>query len=206
MLSVKKLNHFISPLDLKNLSQSLAVLDAIISPNWAYRYYSFNSKWGNNEQMASMRNGQGGSLFILFCDAGTIIKGFTNTSLSRLEKADLAVIPSEFTHFINEPAFVIEEASFILWRKNSESNWNKLNKDQDDGSQELLSIYDQNPERYKFWADSYFEKKLPLQPIQDIYKLKSITQELVLELNHAYPIDTLEKELDEIGYTAVSST
>jgi hypothetical protein len=32
---------------LKKLCQSLATLDAIISPEWDYRYYSFNSKWAS---------------------------------------------------------------------------------------------------------------------------------------------------------------
>ena len=36
-----------------------AVLDLIVSPDWDGRYYSFNSKWSENEQMGSMRNGCG---------------------------------------------------------------------------------------------------------------------------------------------------
>src|SRR5215218_10310749 len=44
---------------LKKLSQSLAMLDAIMSPEWDYRYYSFDSKWAAGEMMASMRNGCG---------------------------------------------------------------------------------------------------------------------------------------------------
>jgi len=51
---------------LKKLCQSLATLDAIISPDWEYRYYSFNSKWADGEMMASMRNGSGDDYFILF--------------------------------------------------------------------------------------------------------------------------------------------
>jgi hypothetical protein len=40
--------------DLRKLTQSLAMLDAIMSPEWEYRYYSFNSKWDEGEMMASM--------------------------------------------------------------------------------------------------------------------------------------------------------
>src|SRR5690242_17751493 len=63
---------------LKKLSQSLAMLDAIISPEWEYRYYSFNSKWDKNKMMASMRNGEGDEYFILFNQHGAIIKGFAH--------------------------------------------------------------------------------------------------------------------------------
>jgi hypothetical protein len=65
---------------LKSLCQSLAMLDAIMSPDWEYRYYSFDSKWDLNEMMASMRNGQGDDFFILFNDNGAIIKGFDHES------------------------------------------------------------------------------------------------------------------------------
>lgn len=58
--------------DLRKLTQSLAMLDAIMSPEWEYRYYSFNSKWGEGEMMASMRNGSGDEYFILFDSHGAI--------------------------------------------------------------------------------------------------------------------------------------
>ena len=48
---------------LRKLTQSLAMLDAIMSPEWEYRYYSFNSKWYESEMMASMRNGSGDEYF-----------------------------------------------------------------------------------------------------------------------------------------------
>jgi hypothetical protein len=65
---------------LKKLCQSLATLDAIMSPEWEYRYYSFNSKWAEGEMMASMRNGSGDEYFILFNSEGAIMKGFAHES------------------------------------------------------------------------------------------------------------------------------
>src|SRR6185369_15285801 len=65
---------------LRRLSQSMAMLDAILSPDWEYRYYSFNSNWAPDEMMASMRNGSGDEYFILFNSIGAIIKGFDHES------------------------------------------------------------------------------------------------------------------------------
>ena len=45
--------------DLRRITQSIALLDAIIRPDWEFRYYSFNSKWSDKEMMASMRDGGG---------------------------------------------------------------------------------------------------------------------------------------------------
>jgi hypothetical protein len=59
MISTRNLTELPTTETLRKLTQSLAMLDAILMPEWDNRYYSFNSKWAENEQMASMRNGQG---------------------------------------------------------------------------------------------------------------------------------------------------
>ncbi len=46
MVSSITLNNLPDIESLRRLSQSVAMLDAILSPEWVYRYYSFNSKWG----------------------------------------------------------------------------------------------------------------------------------------------------------------
>jgi hypothetical protein len=60
--------------------KSLAALDAIIEPEWEYRYYSFNSKWAESEAMGSMRNGQGDEWFCVFSPVGAFLKGFDHES------------------------------------------------------------------------------------------------------------------------------
>src|SRR3954451_18924006 len=64
--------------DLRRLFQSMAVLDAILSPDWEYRYYSFNSAWSAGEQMGSMRNGCGDDIYAHFSPAGCWLKGFAH--------------------------------------------------------------------------------------------------------------------------------
>lgn len=58
--------------------RSLAMLDAILSPEWEYRYYSFNSKWAEGELMGSMRSGCGDYWFALFCSAGVALHGIAH--------------------------------------------------------------------------------------------------------------------------------
>jgi hypothetical protein len=45
MISTRDLSALPTIETLRRLSQSLAMLDAIIVRDWDYRYYSFNSKW-----------------------------------------------------------------------------------------------------------------------------------------------------------------
>ncbi len=116
---------------LRRLSQSLAMLDAIISPRWESRYYSFNSKWSAGEMMASMRDGSGDDYFILFNSHGAIIKGFAHESAMtpwaneplKVWRGVLDNVPNEFQSFLSEPAFSIESTTFCIWRRYSDSSW-----------------------------------------------------------------------------------
>lgn len=54
--------------------RALAVLEAIISPNWGSRCYSYDDAWNTGEQMASMRNGSGDEYWIAFTGAGAFIR------------------------------------------------------------------------------------------------------------------------------------
>ena len=62
---------------IERVSQSIAVLDAILSPEWDYRFFSFNAAWdpANRERMASMRDGSGDEYFAVFSLVSGILKG-----------------------------------------------------------------------------------------------------------------------------------
>lgn len=73
-------SHFISRLpdveESRCIFQAAAMLEAILMPEWEYRYYSYNAHWDEKEQMASMRDGEGEHYFALFQPEGLIIKGY----------------------------------------------------------------------------------------------------------------------------------
>ena len=198
---------------LKNICQSIAVLDAILMPEWEFRYYSFNSKWDNNEMMASMRNGSGDSYFILLNEIGAIIKGCYHESPvvellrndENLLKSFFNQVPKEFETFLNEPAFSLNDTTFLVWRKIKDLNWNKailkfpLNDDYD-GILKLLLILDGNPFTYKKWADKYYEKDIPIELIKAIYNHNPITKDLINTLNTEITFEDIQKDLEEIGY------
>ena len=37
--------------------QRIALIEAILCPNWEYRYYAYDAHWNTSEHMASMRDG-----------------------------------------------------------------------------------------------------------------------------------------------------
>ena len=213
MISSRSLQELPTVDELKRISQSLAMLDSILMPDWEYRYFSFDANWGDDEMLATMRNGSGDSYFILFSSAGAIIKGNAHESAMAEHAADtgevwpgvLDEVPPEFETILSDPAFVPEETSFCMWRRRGELAWQtgKIkfpDADYPDGSEDLLFILDGKPETYAAWASEYYERPIPLDAVKEIYAHKPLTQQLISRLNPDRLLEELESDLDEIGY------
>ena len=202
-----------APPSLKQLTKSLAMLDALIQREWEYRYYSFDSKWADYGEMASMRNGQGDGWSCVFGSGGVFLKGFDHESeMSALSKQPpnvwpgvLDSVPSTFKDCLLEPAFSMVDTTFCIWRLPEHAQW-KTGRisypagDDPDGSGRLLSILDANPDSYKKWADEYYERSISLTAIQQIYEGTPLTPELVRELNPDVQFASLLGDAAEIAY------
>jgi len=198
---------------LRNISQSLAVLDAILSPIWENRYYSFNVHWAAQQAVASMRNGEGDSYLVWFSPGGAVLKGFAHESPMSPYRAKPPQIwpgiwdgfPSLFNDFLSEPAFISEETTFCIWRTFNDIGWQigaiQFPNEQDpDGSAGLLNILNGNPQTYQQWAESYYEKSISLSAINHIYDHRPLTEPIVTALNPSVSIQDLTSPLAEIGY------
>jgi hypothetical protein len=198
---------------LRRLCQSLAMLDAIMSPEWEYRYYSFNSKWASGEMMASMSNGSGDEYHILFTSVGAIIKGFAHESsmshwTSESEKpwpGVLDEVPPEFQDFLCEPAFSIKDVTFCVWRKHADAFWQIGTVDypteaDPDGSEELLSILDGDPSKYVTFAHEYYEREISPLAVEQIYRHRLLQADVVSALNADVSIEELQGDVEQVGY------
>jgi len=199
--------------DLLRQSQSLAMLDAVLSPQWDYRYYSFNSKWGPGEMMASMRDGSGDDYFILFDSHGAAIKGFDHEATMSPWSSDPPIIwpgmydciPDDFSSFLNEPAFSMEDATFCIWRRHGDDAWHcgvtEFPGDDDpDGSEHMLAILDGDPKTYLAFARDYYEIDLSLGPVEHIYNNGPLTEEILRALNPDLVLKDLQADTLEIVY------
>lgn len=166
-ISTRKLRLLPDVDRLRALLQSIAMLDAILSPEWEYRYYSFNSRWSKREQMGSMRDGCGDDFFGLFNSSGCFLKGFAHESaMSPYGRKPKAVwpgvldnVPSAFAAALKEPAFSMEDTTFCIWRRYCDESWQVGDIEfpggtDPDGSQTLLAILDGKPKTYKAWAET----------------------------------------------------
>ncbi len=213
MISARDLSQLGEIEQIKELMQSLAVVDAINADKWENRYYSFDNSWGIDTQLGSMRNGSGDEFFALFSPLGAIIKGFAHESVMSPYSTDppsiwpgiVTNVPKELSKIITEPAFSPSDTTFCIWCLRHDKSWKcgqiifPEGKDPD-GSEELLSILDRNPRTYKEWAENYYERQISLDAITKIYNHHPITESLVCEINPKASIREIIKEAITVGY------
>jgi hypothetical protein len=194
----------------RRLTKSIAMLDAIICPEWEFRYYSFKSKWAEGQEMASMRNGCGDEWFILFDSNGAAIKGFAHECALARDRSFAAriqqVVPPMFGSFLHEPAFSMNLATFCFWRRHSDPTWSVVPpasgvvSPEADGSAELIAILGGGPECYREWAADYYEQEIPLSAVQAIYAHEPLNGQLVATLNPECSLAAIANDAKEIGY------
>jgi hypothetical protein len=191
-------------------AKALAMVEAIVCPSWDGRFYSYNCKWAEGEEMASMRNGEGDDWFLLFGAFGAGIKGLAHeTQLARDEELLAEArrsIPATFASFLDEPAFGWDGLSFCYWRAPQDRMWSRLThpraerRELDDGSCELLALLHAPAEAYVEFAQGYYEVDLPLAVVQAIYRHDPLTDELVRSLNPALSLAAAAADAAEIGF------
>jgi hypothetical protein len=213
MISTQNLSELPSPEALKKLTKALAMLDAVIERDWEYRYYSFNSKWSASEEMASMRNGEGDGWSCVFGPAGVFLKGFDHESLmspwsregSTVWPGVINSVPAAFQSCVKEPAFSMADTTFCIWRAVEGKTWETgeiafPDGDDPDGSGELLSVLEGDPQTYKRWAEEYFGRSLSSDAIHRIYRGEALTPDLVRQLNPEIEFATILADAAEINY------
>jgi hypothetical protein len=214
MISTRDLSLLPGVDRLRRIWQSMAMLDAVLCPEWEFRYYSFNAGWGDGEQMGSIRNGSGDDVFAHFGPAGCWIKGFAHecpmSSFGRKPPRPWAgvldAVPSAFAGCLGEPAFGLDAISFCVWRQYTDSCWQVgpvafvAGQADPDGSEGLLYALDGEPETYRAWASEYYERDVELGAVEQVYRQDLLTSELVARLNPEVRLSELAADIREIGY------
>ncbi len=191
---------------LRRLCQSLAALDAVNSPDLEFRYYTYSPSWSEHEALFEMSDGEGDQMLVLFRAEGCCISGYLH-EYDQPDKAQLTRgLPAAFDEFMfGEPVTSIG-TTFCLWYTPAHGWQTGVVEIEDDGSEELLCIFDGNPDTYADWANDYYLDETEREPIDTdhvarIYRHEPLIKLLVQALNQElddWP--QLAADLQEIGY------
>lgn len=206
MISTKEFSLLPNKNKLQSICKAISVLDAIISPEWEYRYYSYDSKWGEGEEFCEMRNGSGDLINILFLNDKCVISGFAHEYRNNEKSQITENLPEIYNEFIFGEPVASLGTTFCLWI-NDNLNWQVGNIiDYNDNSEEMLEIFDGNPQTYIDWASEYFEDSyketgIPLEIVTKIYDGAVLTKEMVLSIvEEIEDWKLLETNLKEMNY------
>ena len=187
MISTQDFSSLPDAAALKTLCKALAALDAINSQEWEYRYYSYDANWAEGEEALLMRDGQGDEMQILFRSEGCVINGLMH-EYNQPDKAKVTRgLPECFDEFMfGEPVNSIG-TTFCLWFTPAHGWQTGVLASEEDGSEELLYIFDGNPETYTEWADEYYGDETDRPPLDvaavaQVYQGTTLTKELVLSI------------------------
>ncbi|WP_141355861.1 hypothetical protein [Streptomyces sp. 6-11-2] len=204
----------------RDRSRAMAMLDAVMSPDWKSRFYSFDSRWSPTEGMASMRDGCGNDYSIVFSPAGAYVRGFDHESPMTPYRLTPPApwpglfdgVPEAFLPQVTEPAFSDDDgtprATVCFWREQADTEWKCGAVEAlpegvaDDGSAEWLFdvLLDGRPEAYQQFAEDYYEVTVSLEAVRHVYALRPLTKSIVSSLNPDVDLAGLEEDIAEIGY------
>lgn len=115
MISTKDYMFLPDTQKLKSICKAISVLDAILSQEWEYRYYSYNNNWSDHEEFFEMRDGSGDQMLVLFTQNDCVINGFAHEYKQQNKQKLTENLPSIFNEFIfGEPVNSIG-TTFCLW-------------------------------------------------------------------------------------------
>jgi hypothetical protein len=199
----------------RRASRALAMLDAVLSPDPANRYYSFDARWSDTEETALMNNGSGDRYAIVFSPDGAFALGFDHESPVSPHRSDGRVevwpglldgVPEVFAAAAAEPAFKLDDvtmATVSFWRRTGDKAWQcgPVEGVEQDGANWLFDLLvDGRPEAYLTFAEEYYEVALEVDAIAHVYALMPLTEEIVTALNPEVLLRDLKDDIAEIGY------
>jgi hypothetical protein len=206
--------------------RAMAMLDAIMSPEWLSRCYSFDSAWSLEEDLASMRDGAGNEYSIVFSAAGAWARGFAHESPMspyrvtpvRLWPGLVDGVPEPFRPMTEEPSFSELDGTLLatvcFWREPADASWScgpvepPDGQDEDaDGARLLFDVLvDGRPEAYRDFAERHHRVTLELDAVQHVYRLAPLTAAVVAALNPALGLADVDDDMRAIGYPVASMT
>ncbi|MBT3163539.1 hypothetical protein HTV80_10520 [Streptomyces sp. Vc74B-19] len=203
---------------LREHCRSMAVLEAVLSPEWESRHHSFNEHWSETESLASMRNGSGDEYSIVFSPAGAYVRAFDHESPISPYAGDgawpgvLDEVPDFFQPYVEEPAFSDADGMPLVtactWRETADDRWRAGTIDfpyaaaeDPDGARHLFQLLvDRTPGAFQRWAEDYYGVPVDLEVVRRVFSSHPLTDELVRALNSEVVLADLLEDIAEIGY------
>jgi hypothetical protein len=197
----------------------MAVLEAILSPEWGDRYHSYDRRWAPGVELASMRDGSGDEYSIVFAPEGTYIRGFAHESPMSPYAGDgpwpgvLDTVPEPLLRWVTEPAFCDENGMPVvtacLWRGPADDGWRTGEVEYPDGPDPdgaaglfalLVAAEATAADAFREFAEDYYGEPLDAAALRHVYRLRPLTEEVVASLNGSLGLADVAEDAEAAGF------
>jgi hypothetical protein len=208
MISTKNLTHLPEPQQLRNVVQSLAMLDAILEPRLSQRSFFFLNHWSISDSIGTLRM-HDDHLYSAFGQSGAFLKGYVKQCPMAVDGRNWPGIdtglPQPFLEWKLNPYFEFEQTTFCIWRMAGDAVWRCGNQepplgDNPDGSAKLLQYLDGNPETYADWASARKGEPVDVDAVSYLFDRRPITESILRVLNPELEYRALAHDLRSTGY------
>jgi len=219
------MHHWISPEIpepelLRKRMQSQAALDVILCDEAWLRVHRFEQAWRPGLDLGEIVNGAGDHLYVLFTEAGVLIKGFDHESpLSPHAREDGEIWPGMYEEVPetlhaqlrdHQDELQYSDVTCCLWRRKDASAWHRGEwagiytvdeVDRDGGASYLMGYLYDSPQSYKEWAEDYFEPSQPLSLdiVSQMFDASQVELPWITELNPDRQVQEAVDDLLKMG-------
>lgn len=208
-----------TPEELERRCLAMSALDAVLSPESHYRFFTFDPALAAQTRMASMRDGCGDCYNVIFGPFGSVVRAFDHEDeLSpwgrpggRIDPAILRGFPAPLRSVIDDPAFRTEGAhdtdlTFCTWWPSDASSWTTGPVEGDGGAAWMLEVaLDGTPVGYCSFAADYYAVLLSPGSVAPFYELRPATTEMITALDSQAETASIVADLAAMGYPVDSS-
>ena len=194
------------PEEVERRARALAMLDAILSPEWEDRYFSFDRAWIAYARMASARSGSGDEAFMLFsggeCVFGQLLHEVPAClSLTEVRATGTANHSPLLEEFLAEPAFSTDHLTEVGWCVAGSRHWVVVQPFGELLADSLFQLLFQgDASQYAAWASDMFELPVPETVAELVFQHTPLTPLLVQALNPEADWESVCGEAARMGY------
>lgn len=203
------LERLSEPLTLERRLQSLAVLTEILSWDLGEPIVSFDCRWRNGARRAIIDDYQGDRVYAVFSSVGALLEGSVHDCPFAKKKVRANTlrnsVPDLLRRFVDDALIEGTSVTFNGWRMLDDRKWSSgcelpsCGNDLD-GADHILSIVEYGPESFQEWAEENYERDVDIEIIEHIYTHKSLSENIVRNLNPSVSLGQVASEIDQIGY------
>jgi hypothetical protein len=198
-VSSRNLSALPAPDELERHCQAMAVLDAILSPEPRWRYFTFDAAFAPGERVAMMDSATGDEWLIWFSPQGVVIRGFDHESpVSPWRRKPVEPwpglfdgLPAKLRHGPRLEIDGVESVTFCLWWDVEDPGWRAgvvaqpgAGYADPDGSGWLLAELG-DPAAYQTHAQEVYERVVPLPVIKRVFAHEPLTEGLIQAVDPA---------------------